>query len=164
MRVQHTTIDPELLEFVDKVGLFYESAGVPRISGRIVGLLLVVEEPMSPEEMSKILGVSRSSISTNLAVLRLYKFIEEVRYPGDRKEFFKYSENAMENILRIKLSQYDPFRTILQEGMDYLKNKNSNQDKISDLLKYLELEENHFHQLMQNWKNFHKTTSKKKEF
>jgi DNA-binding transcriptional regulator GbsR (MarR family) len=161
MSKQPVTIDPELLEFVDKVGLFYESAGIPRISGRIVGLLLVLEEPISPEEMSKILGVSRSSISTNLGVLRLYKFIEEVRFPGDRKEFYKYSENAMENILKIKLSQYDPFRTILQEGMMHLKNKHVNENKITDLLKYLELEEEHFTLLLQNWKNFLKSSRRK---
>ncbi len=161
MNKQPVTIDPELLEFVDKVGSFYESVGIPRISGRIVGLLLVLEEPISPEEMSKVLGVSRSSISTNLAVLRLYKFIEEVRFPGDRKEFYKYSENAMENILKIKLSQYDPFRSILHEGMEHLKNKKINENKITDLLKYLELEENHFSLLMQNWKSFLKSSRKK---
>jgi DNA-binding transcriptional regulator GbsR (MarR family) len=161
MNKQPMTIDPEILGFIDKVGLFYEFAGIPRISGRIVGLLLVLEEPVSPEEMSRILGVSRSSVSTNLAVLRPFKFIEEVRYPGDRKEFYKYSENAIENILKIKLSQYDPFRSILLEGREHLKNKNLKDEKITDLLKYLELEEENFSIVMQNWKKFLKSSRKK---
>ena len=62
MPIKHTTLDADLLAFVDKIGLFYEGVGIPRISGRIVGLLLILENPISPEEMSKILGVSRSSI------------------------------------------------------------------------------------------------------
>jgi len=161
MDKQPVTIDPEILGFIDKVGLFYESAGIPRVSGRIVGLLLVLEEPVSSEEMSKILGVSRSSLSTNLSVLRHFKFIEEVRYPGDRKEFYKYSENAIENILKIKLSQYDPFRSILLEGREHLKFKNLKDQKITDLLTYLELEEEKFTLLMQNWKNFLKSSRKK---
>jgi DNA-binding transcriptional regulator GbsR (MarR family) len=161
MNNQPMTIDSEILGFIDKVGLFYESAGIPRVSGRIVGLLLVIEEPVSSEEMTKILGVSRSSLSTNLSVLRHFKFIEEVRYPGDRKEFYKYSENAIENILKIKLSQYDPFRSILLEGREHLKNKNLKDEKITDLLKYLELEEENFSIVMQNWKKFLKSSRKK---
>jgi DNA-binding transcriptional regulator GbsR (MarR family) len=100
-------------------------------------------------------------VSTNLAVLRPFKFIEEVRYPGDRKEFYKYSENAIENILKIKLSQYDPFRSILVEGREHLKNKNLKDEKITDLLKYLDLEEENFSIVMQNWKNFLKSSRKK---
>ena len=154
MKKQPLTIETELLAFVDKLGSFYEASGIPRISGRIVGLLLVLEEPVSPEDISRILGVSRSSTSTNLAHLKFFKFAEEVRYPGDRKEYFKFSENALENMMKIKISQYDPFRVILNEGMEHLKKKSINQSKIKDMLKYVELEEKHFVTLLEEWKEY----------
>ncbi len=156
MPTKHTTIDADLLAFVDKIGLFYEGVGIPRISGRIVGLLLILEEPISPEEISKILGVSRSSISTNLAVLRYHKFAEEVRYPGKRKEYYKFSDNALENMMKMKLTHYDPFRNILQEGVEELRSKSISEDKINEMIKYLELEENHFVLLLEEWKSYQK--------
>ncbi len=156
MATKHTTLDADLLAFVDKIGLFYEGVGIPRISGRIVGLLLILEEPISPEEISKILGVSRSSISTNLAVLRYHKFAEEVRYPGKRKEYYKFSDNALENMMKMKLTHYDPFRNILQEGVEELRSKSISEDKINEMIKYLELEENHFVLLLEEWKSYQK--------
>ncbi len=156
MPTKHTTLDADLLAFVDKIGLFYEGVGIPRISGRIVGLLLILEEPISPEEISKILGVSRSSISTNLAVLRYHKFAEEVRYPGKRKEYYKFSDNALENMMKMKLTHYDPFRNILQEGVEELRSKSISEDKINEMIKYLELEENHFVLLLEEWKSYQK--------
>ena len=163
MPPKHTTIDSDLLAFVDKIGLFYEGVGIPRISGRIVGLLLILEQPISPEEIAKILGVSRSSISTNLAVLRYHKFAEEVRYPGKRKEYYKFSENALENMMKMKLTFYDPFRNILQEGVEELKSKSISEDKINEMIKYLDFEENHFVLLLEEWKAFQKNRKKKEQ-
>lgn len=161
MDSQHLTIEPELLEFIDKLGAFYESTGIPRISGRIVGLLLVMEVPVSPEDISKILSVSRSSISTSLSLLKAYKFTEEIRYPGDRKEYYKYSDNALENLLKMKLSQYEPFRNILVEGMNLLNKRSMPEKKIEDLLSYMKLEENYISDLLEEWKKFQKHTKQK---
>lgn len=155
------TIEPELLEFVDKLGAFYESTGIPRISGRIVGLLLILETPVSPEDISRILSVSRSSISTSLSLLKAYKFAEEIRLPGDRKEYFKYSDNALENLLKMKLTQYDPFRNILAEGVIKLKNRSLSENKINDLLSYMKLEESYITALLEEWKKFQKNAKSK---
>ena len=59
-------------KFIEKLGFYYESYGVPRIGGRMLGLLLVAGEPVSAEQMSATLLVSRSSISTNIRLLMSY--------------------------------------------------------------------------------------------
>ena len=89
------------------------------------------------------------------------KFAEEIRLPGDRKEYFKYSDNALENLLKMKLTQYDPFRNILAEGVIKLKNRSLSENKINDLLSYMKLEESYITALLEEWKKFQKNAKSK---
>ena len=42
-----------LSQFIENMGLHFEEYGVPRIGGRILGLLLASSRPVSSEEMSE---------------------------------------------------------------------------------------------------------------
>ena len=62
--------------------------------------------------MQRILGVSRSSISTNLKMLLLNAGVEEVHVQGDRKSYFMVSDRAVEQSILRKINSYDCQRTL----------------------------------------------------
>ncbi len=49
-----TLEDPALSQFIENMGLQYEAYDVPRIGGRILGLLMVNPNPMTSEEMAEL--------------------------------------------------------------------------------------------------------------
>lgn len=82
--------DPEAVisEFVEQLGLIGEADGLPRISGRILGLLVIYGGPLSFAEIAQRLQISRSSVSTNTRLLEHFGIIERVARPGDRQDYF----------------------------------------------------------------------------
>ena len=52
-------------QLIERVGVLTEVEGLPRIAGRIFGLLLVTPGECSLDEMAEVLGVSKASISTD---------------------------------------------------------------------------------------------------
>src|SRR4030095_3307174 len=92
-----------LLQFIENIGLHFEEYGVPRIGGRILGLLLASSRPVSPEEMSDLLQVSRSGVSTNLRTLLMTGLADRVSLPGERSDFYVFSKEAWEKSLEMRL-------------------------------------------------------------
>ena len=77
--------------FVDELGLLWESSsGTPRMAGRILGALLVAEEPyLSGGELAERLNASSGSISTMTRMLEAQGVIERFVRPGSRRDFFR---------------------------------------------------------------------------
>jgi DNA-binding transcriptional regulator GbsR (MarR family) len=68
--------------FIEGMGLYFEDFGVPRIAGRLLGLLLVTNRPLSLEEVATTLGVSRASVSTNARLILATGLVERVSLPA----------------------------------------------------------------------------------
>src|SRR5439155_617535 len=77
------------LEFIEAVGLFFERLGIARIGGRILGLLMLAERPLTLDEMAGLLLVSRASISTNARMSVAAGLVEHVSWPGDRRDYYR---------------------------------------------------------------------------
>ena len=97
--------DPLLNEFVERVGVIAQDEGLPRIAGRILGLLVYSGEELSFSDLAERLGVSRGSISTNARMLADRSVIERVGKPGDRQDWFRVGDDAFENLLRTVAAQ-----------------------------------------------------------
>ena len=87
-------------EFVEQLGLIAQADGLPRIAGRILGLMVIHGGPFSFSELSVELKVSRGSISTNPRVLENLGVIERVTRPGDRQDYFKLHDNPYVELMR----------------------------------------------------------------
>jgi hypothetical protein len=59
-----------LLEWVERVAMYFNEQGLAPITGRILGWLLACDPPeQSGGEISKAIGASRASIATNVRLL-----------------------------------------------------------------------------------------------
>ncbi len=91
--------------FVERVGLIAQADGLPRIAGRIMGLLVIHGGPFSFAELAKRLQVSRGSISTNSRVLENLGVIERVTRPGDRQDYFQIRSQPYVELLKGSLGR-----------------------------------------------------------
>ncbi len=82
---KNTTVE----EFVERMGLIAEGDGLPRIAGRIMGLMIIDGGPRSFKELAEQLAVSRGSISTNTRFLEHLGVIERIAQKGERQDYFQ---------------------------------------------------------------------------
>ncbi|WP_210529600.1 GbsR/MarR family transcriptional regulator [Rubellimicrobium arenae] len=86
-------------DFVELMGRAMEAEGMPRIGGRIVGLLLFEGRPYSFSELATELGVSRGSISSNTRLLVEREMIAKCSRPGDRQDYFRVADDLYGDLL-----------------------------------------------------------------
>jgi len=88
-------MDGEVMDFVEQMGGWFESNGLTRLAGRLLGWLLVCDpERQSSEELAVALGASSGGISTNARMLIQFGYIERLAMAGDRRTYFRLRPNA----------------------------------------------------------------------
>ena len=108
-------------QFIEQVGLFMENAGLTRMSGRLLGLLLICDPPeQSSAQLVARLSASKGSISTNTRMLLASGLIEKVAMPGERGSWFRVRPHAWEKILEQELLRITSFRELILEGLTIL--------------------------------------------
>ena len=93
--------DPDSIrsDFIETVGLIAQDEGFPRISGRIMGLLMFDGRPYSFGELATALQVSRGSVSANARLLSERGVIRKVARPGDRQDYYQIEEDPYQSVL-----------------------------------------------------------------
>ncbi len=103
--------------FIEQMGQLFEADGMPRIAGRTVGCLLLAEDPVTLDGLSERLKVSKASASTNTRLLESLQILERVTVPGDRRDYYRISENVHERMLELRLQRIRKTRKLLAEGL-----------------------------------------------
>ncbi|MBF2002871.1 MAG: MarR family transcriptional regulator [Synechococcales cyanobacterium C42_A2020_086] len=118
----------EQTHFVEEVGLMFELVGLPRMSGRIFGWLLLSNPPyQSHSELAEVLQASKGSISTMTRLLIQIGLIERVSLPGERRDYFQIKPNAWSQLTKQRMAQIATFRQLAERGLDLLKDASPRQ-------------------------------------
>ena len=81
----------EEMHFIEDIGLFFEQIGMPRMAGRILGVLLISDPPaQSITDLSEKLKASKSSISIMARLLVENGLIERVASPVPRRDYYRF--------------------------------------------------------------------------
>ena len=91
-------------DFVETIGLRFQDQQLPRIAGRLFGLLLMEGGPFSFSELAERLQVSRGSISVNARLLTGMGLIERVSKPGDRQDHYRIQPDGLASLFRRHLA------------------------------------------------------------
>jgi len=85
----------EETHFIEDIGLYFERLGLPRMAGRILGVLLISDPPaQSITEMSERLKTNKSSISIMARLLLENGLIEKVPSPIPRRDYFQFKDGG----------------------------------------------------------------------
>ncbi|MGG1664082.1 GbsR/MarR family transcriptional regulator [Brevibacillus sp. NRS-1366] len=109
-------LSPELLAYIEEIGLYHEYQGISRIAGRILGLLMVTEDALSAEQIASTLQVSLGSVSTNIRLLLRSGHVEKKSVTGDRVTYYIYSENALEREFLASIERVHSLKKAIEKG------------------------------------------------
>lgn len=96
-------------QFTEHMGLTLESDGLPRISGRIFGLLLVSEDALSLDDLAAELRVSKGSVSTNARLLEQRGLLERVCRAADRRDYYRVPPDLFSRTMAQRVARWQRF-------------------------------------------------------
>jgi DNA-binding transcriptional regulator GbsR (MarR family) len=92
------------LEMIEACGRTCQVLGLPRSVGQIYGLLYLAPDPLSLDDISELLGISKGSASTGTRQLSSWGGLRQVWVPGDRRDHFQV-EPELGRLLRAGYSE-----------------------------------------------------------
>ncbi|MGK0237126.1 MAG: DNA-binding transcriptional regulator GbsR (MarR family) [Candidatus Pelagisphaera sp.] len=125
--------------FIEQKGMEYQAEGLPRIAGRLMGLMLIEDGPFAFGGLAERLKVSRGSVSTNTRLLESLGVIERVSKPGERGDFFQLSSDPYVSLLggiNLRLKRALTNAKKAQSGLP--KTMKNAQDRLSELEAFYE--------------------------
>lgn len=149
------------LAFVDEVAVFFENEGLPLITGRVIGWLLISDPPeQTAAQLAEVLQVSRSSISTATRMLTPSGLVEGVRKRGQRQEYFRIAVDGWSRMLERRYAQAAAFRQVTEHGLRILQHAPAQRRErlanVHELYGFLEAE---LPALFQRWKDSREGTT-----
>lgn len=118
---------------------------INKVGGHIYALLFLSEEPLSLDEISEKLGVSKSNISINIRLLEEYNLVRKVWVKGSRRDYYsaertypkKVIKDFLENIVRTlkdSILTIERTRSLVTQVQLGLKEKSSETAKQADFM------------------------------
>lgn len=107
--------------FIEDIGLFFEQIGMPRMAGRILGVLLISDPPaQSISEIGQTLQASKSSISIMARFLVEVGLIERVASPVPRRDYFRFKPGGWIIYMRQWLGLMSGLHQITERGLELM--------------------------------------------
>ncbi|MFC0106717.1 GbsR/MarR family transcriptional regulator [Kibdelosporangium aridum] len=109
----------ELVAWVERVTEFLvEEWGMPPITGRIVGWLMVCDPAeQSAGEIADAIRASRASLTSNMRFLTSVGLVRRTRRLGDRTAYYRIEDDAWHKVIQRKLDSLGAFGEIADEGL-----------------------------------------------
>jgi predicted transcriptional regulator len=111
-----------LLAWVERVATFFaERYGLPPITGRILGWLLVCDpSEQSAADIADSIGASRASLTTNLRILTASGLVHRLTRSGGRTAYYRVDDDAWEKVIRQRVESMMAFEKIAEQGLNLL--------------------------------------------
>ena len=110
--------------FIEDIGLFFEQMGMPRMAGRILGVLLISDPPaQSISEITQTLKASKSSISIMARLLVENGLVERVASPVPRRDYYRFKPGGWILYQRQWLELMKALHQITERGLSLMEGK-----------------------------------------
>ena len=106
--------------FVESLGLILQAEGFPRIAGKLLGIFVLRGGPISFQELSDTLQISRGSVSTNTRLLESLGAVERVTMTGERQDYFRLADTPYERMAAGKVERARQASERLLKGREAL--------------------------------------------
>ena len=112
----------EQRHFIEDISLYFEQMGVPRMAGRILGVLLISDPPeQSMTALCETLQASKSAISGSTRLLSEMGLIERTPSPEPRQVYFRFVPGGWITFMRMYLRMMVSLHQIAERGLELLK-------------------------------------------
>jgi len=145
--------NPETRQFIERMGLAIERLGLTRTFGRLFGLLLVAERPLSLDEMVDRLHVSKASVSTNARDCEELGLARRVGVRGDRKDYYEIAPGAFESVMAKRVRTIHAMAGLAAEGLQAVGDDPSPaRDRLTQMLDFYLFMGEQIEELLERWR------------
>jgi len=114
----------EQKHFIEDISLYFEQMGLPRMAGRVLGVLLISDPPeQSLNDLTEVLQASKSSMSTTARLLSEMGLIERASSAKPREAAFRFKPGGWVVFMRMRLRLMASLHEIAERGLELLKDE-----------------------------------------
>jgi DNA-binding MarR family transcriptional regulator len=119
MQVELGMDDVDGSAWIEQVAEFFaRQEGLPPITGRILGWLMICEPPeQSAAEIAVAIKASRASMTSNIRTLIAVGLIRRRTRAGDRTAYYRIDDDAWEAAVRRRIEGMAEFENITAQGL-----------------------------------------------
>lgn len=144
-------------DFVQEFGEAYHMFGLPRLMGRVVGLLLHADEPVSLDTITKDLNVSKGPVSQIVKRLRDHNQVKRVWIPGDRKDYYAADPDIFEHSFRNHMKMMEQNLLLSKKYQHLIENdhydgSNAFKKHIIEMESFFNTVKTHYNNLLEDWR------------
>lgn len=112
----------QLLGWVERVATFFaEHYGLPPITGRILGWLMICDAPeQSAGEIAAAIGASRASLTTSMRFLTASGLVRRLTRAGGRTTYYRVDDDMWDTLIRRRIASMLSFSKITLDGMSLI--------------------------------------------
>ncbi len=149
-------IDSIKHEIIQVFGLAYQGLGLNKLMGHIIGLLLYSPKPLSLDEISEQLNMSKGPISQIARRLHENNQIKKIWFPGSRKDYYEIHSDVLQNTFKFNMQLVHSNILIAQRiKADIDKADNDSLDgvktRMNEMEEYYQLMEKYFTNFIDVW-------------
>ena len=139
--------------YAEDFGLLFEGFGLPRMVGRVLGALLVSEDPeLSAEALAGALEASRGSISSATRTLIGLGLVQRVSRRGERRDYFRVKTGAWDELMRRELESIRAFRLMAERGLGIVDGgEPSSRSKLEEMREFYAYWERELPAVLERW-------------
>ena len=114
----------EQKHFIEDISLYFEQMGLPRMAGRVLGVLLISAPPeQSLNDLCEVLQTSKSAVSTTTRLLTEMGLIERVPSSKPREVAFRFKAGGWLVFMRMRLRLMASLHQIAEQGLMLLEDQ-----------------------------------------
>ena len=133
-------------ELIQEFGNLYESYGLRRLQGLIVGLLLTRSEPVSLDDMVEILDRSKGPISISVRRLDDMDLVRKVEGPNNRRNYYASHPDIFFNNFKSNMATVQENRTLAERFLARIEAEGQGTEKTRESLEHMKV----FYDLMES--------------
>ncbi|MDO5652131.1 MAG: MarR family transcriptional regulator [Moraxella sp.] len=138
-------LTPTTEKFILHWGEMGSKWGVNRTVAQIHALLFLADKPMNAEDITQVLGVARSNVSTSIKELQSLNLVQTTHILGDRRDYFTTNHDVWELAKIIVQERYQRelaptvvFLTELINSDDFALENSNVQQRIKDTYNFVD--------------------------
>ena len=106
------------LTFIEHFSLLISDVGLPRATGKVLGLLLICEPHyQAADVIQQQLKLSTGSVSSALLMLQRLGFVHKVTRPEERRYYYELDPDCWRKIVEARKHQIRQGAILAQEGL-----------------------------------------------
>lgn len=138
-------------ELIQEFGNLYETYGLKRLEGLIVGLLLTQDEPVSLDDMVELLNHSKGPISVAVRRLDDIGLIKKVAGPVNRRNYYVAHSDLFYNNFKFNMETVQKNREIAERFLERIEEDEEGREETIENLKHMQLFYRHMEDFYQDF-------------